>query len=292
MERLYFIVNLLAGGGRCKKCFQEVEAALKEKGISYGVSTTQYARHATELARSAYENGERTIIAVGGDGTINEVASALLGTDAVMGILPFGTGNDFARAVGIPKEPSAALEVLLSRRIAPVDTGDVNGHFFINVAGFGFDVDVLLNTQRYKTRFKGMLPYLLGIVSALAHLKALPIKIHTAERVLETDALLIAVGNGAYFGGGMMALPNAVADDGLFDICVVRGMGLLRFLTLLPRFIKGKHIGIKQVEYFRAREAYVEGPSSCVINVDGELYSNAPARFTLKSRAIQLIRGM
>lgn len=291
MEPLCFIVNSLAGGGRCGTCFASVEEQLKSRGIPYETFTTQYRRHAVELAKAAYDNGARTIIAAGGDGTVNEVASVLCGTDAVMGILPFGTGNDLSRALNLPTEPSKALETLLTRHVRRMDTGDANGYFFLNEAGFGFDVDVLVSTEKFKKRHKGMLPYLLGILDALAHLKPLPVKIHAAEGVKEMDAILIAVGNGTHFGGGMKALPFADAFDGLFDVCAVRKLPLLKFLFLLPRFIKGKHASLKEVVYFRADELYVEGPEACVLDVDGELYSHAPVRFTMHKQSLDMIVG-
>ncbi len=291
MEPLCFIVNSLAGGGRCGTCFAAVEEQLKSRGIPYEKFVTQYRRHAVELARSAYESGMRTIIAAGGDGTVNEVASVLCGTDAVMGILPFGTGNDLSRPLNLPTEPQRALETLMARHVRRMDTGDANGCFFLNVAGFGFDVDVLMSTEKYKKHRKGMLPYLLGILDALAHLKSLPVKIHTADGVREMDAILVAVGNGTHFGGGMKALPQADAFDGMFDVCVVHKLPLLKFLFLLPRFIKGKHVGLKEVEYFRTEELYAEGPESSVINVDGELYSHAPVRFTMHRQSLDVIVG-
>ncbi|HWR19131.1 MAG TPA: diacylglycerol kinase family protein [Clostridia bacterium] len=292
MERLYFIVNLLAGGNRCETCFRKVEAELKARNIPYEYAVTKYRKHAVELAKTAYDNGERTIVAVGGDGTVNEVASVLAGTDAVMGILPFGTGNDLARVLHFPTEPDEALEMLLTGNVKRMDAADVNEHFFINVAGFGFDVDVLVKMDKYKARFKGMIPYLLGILDALMHLKAVPIKLNLEDgTVKEMEAILVAVGNGAYFGGGMMALPGADPFDGMFDICAVRKISLLKFLALLPRFIKGKHMGLSVVEYFRATKLYVEGPTSSVIEVDGELNAHAPAQFTLHKEAMNMIVG-
>ncbi|HWS30972.1 MAG TPA: diacylglycerol kinase family protein [Clostridia bacterium] len=292
MERLYFIVNILAGGGRCETCFKQVEAELAARNIPYECAVTQYRRHAVELAKAAYESGERTIVAVGGDGTVNEVASVLAGTEAVMGVMPFGTGNDLARVLNFPTEPKAALEAILLGNVRRMDAADANGHFFINVAGFGFDVDVLVCTEKHKRRYRGMLPYLLGILDALVHLKALPVRIHLEDgSVKEMDALLIAVGNGAYFGGGMKVAPEADPFDGAFDVCVVHKVSRLKFIKLLPRFIKGTHIGLSVIEYFRASELYVEGPQYSVIDVDGELYSHAPARFTLKKQAVNMIVG-
>lgn len=292
MERFYFIVNVLAGGGRCGKCFEQVEEALKTRGVVYGCAQTRYRRHAVELAKAAYESGERNIVAVGGDGTVNEVASALAGTDAVMGILPFGTGNDLSRVLCLPTEPRAAVDTLLRGNVRRMDAGDVNGKFFINVSGFGFDVDVLVSTEKYKKRFKGMLPYLLGIMDALTHLKALKLKLHLADgTVKELNAVLVAVGNGAYIGGGMKAVPEADPFDALFDVCVVRKLSRLKFIKLLPRFIKGKHLGLGEVVYFRAASLYVEGPQESVLNIDGELDSHAPARFTLLKEAVNMIVG-
>lgn len=292
MERFYFIVNVLAGGGRCGKCFEQAEEELKSRGVAYDRVETRYRRHAVELAKAAYESGERNIVAVGGDGTVNEVASALAGTDAVMGVLPFGTGNDLSKVLCLPTEPKAAVDMLLKGNVRRMDAGDVNGEFFINVAGFGFDVDVLLCMEKYKKRFKGMIPYLFGIMDALAHLKALPLKLHLKDgTVKEISAVLIAVGNGAYIGGGMKAVPEADPFDALFDVCVVHQVSRLKFIRLLPRFIKGKHLGLDVVEYFRAESLYVEGPEESIINIDGELDSHAPARFTLAREAVNMIVG-
>ena len=293
MERLYFIVNSLSGGGRCGECFKLAQAEMHARGIPYEWVETKHRKHAVELARIAYESGERRIVAVGGDGSINEVASALAGTDAVMGVLPFGTGNDLAKVIGLSTEPLAALETLLAGNVRQMDACDANGCFFINVAGFGFDVDVLMCMEKYKARYKkGMLPYLLGILDALAHLKSLPIKIHMPDgSIKEMDAVLVAVGNGTHFGGGMKAVPDADPFDGLMDVCAIRKVSLVQFLFLLPRFIKGKHVGLKIVDYFRADSLYVEGPESSVLDVDGELYSHAPARFTLQKQALNMLVG-
>ena len=126
--------------------------------------------------------------------------------------------------------------------------------FVENVSGFGFDVDVLLKHEKYKKRFKGMLPYLLGIVDALTHLRTLHLTLHDGERVWKKDALIVSVGNGAYIGGGMKATPFADPFDGLFEVSVVSSISRAKFLRLLPSFIKGEHTGLPEVEYFRTKE--------------------------------------
>ena len=166
MDKLHFIVNPVAGGTRAIDKFGAVKGMLDDMRFPYTYEFTQCKGHGRELARAAAEHGEKYIIAVGGDGTVNEVASGLVGTDTVMGILPFGTGNDMVKVLGIPTEPREALNVILADRPRAMDVGYVNDRFFVNVSGFGFDVDVLLKHEKYKKRFKGMLPYLLGIVDA------------------------------------------------------------------------------------------------------------------------------
>ena len=220
---------------------------------------------------------------------MNEVASGLVGTDTVMGILPFGTGNDMVKVLGIPTEPREALNVILADRPRAMDVGYVNDRFFVNVSGFGFDVDVLLKHEKYKKRFKGMLPYLFGIVDALTHLRTLHLTLHDGERVWKKDALIVSVGNGAYIGGGMKATPFADPFDGLFEVSVVSSISRAKFLRLFPSFIKGEHTGLPEVEYFRTKELYVECPEECLINYDGELGSGMPVRYKIIPGAVKML---
>ena len=140
MDKLYFIVNPVSGSGRGRRDFARVEALLRERGAAYEAVYSEHPGHAVALARAAVEAGERCIIAVGGDGTVNEVASVLVNTGVVMGVLPFGTGNDLARVAGFPEDPEAAVDTLLAGRTRRMDAGMANDRFFLNVSGFGFDV--------------------------------------------------------------------------------------------------------------------------------------------------------
>ena len=300
MGNYHFIVNALAGSGRGGKAFAKAEESLKARGMGYEVAITEYPRHAMELTQQAIAAGADCIVAVGGDGTVNEVASAVNqarreGALVTMGIFPFGTGNDLARALEIPIDPEGAVEVLLSGNIRAIDGGEVNGRFFINVAGFGFDVDVLERTNNLKQRHSGMTSYLLGIFQALTHLRSLHLTISGGKDVdglelpFETDALLVCAGAGKYFGGGMKALPFADPFSGLFDVCLIKKVGVLRFLTLLPGFIKGKHTKLKIVRYFRANELMIESDVECKVQLDGEICLNTPAHFRVVKGAIEMI---
>ena len=289
MERLYFIVNPTAGMDRAKDSFKEVCAMLDEMNMDYSFDYTKNTGHATELAVAAVKRGERYIVSVGGDGTLNEVAQGLVNTEAVLGVLPFGTGNDLAKALDLPTDPREALTVLLLESPRRIDVGIANDRMFFNVSGFGFDVDVLIATERYKKRFRGMIPYLMGIVHCLAHLRTLHLTIKDDGREWQRDALLISVGIGTHFGGGMNVLPLSDPFDGLFDVCVVKKLSVLRFIRLLPAFIKGGHTGYKEVEYFRTDHLEVSCPEHSLINYDGELSSDTPVTFRLLPGALNIL---
>lgn len=290
MSAFHFIVNPLAGSGRTAECFAQVEKRLQELAVPYDKTFTTRAHQGTELTKAAIAAGATTIVAAGGDGTINEVAAGVYGSKVRLGILPFGTGNDFARCIGLPSDPMAALEILLRGKTRRLDGGMANDRFFINVAGLGFDVDVLRATDKYKVKYNGMLPYLLGIFDALFHLRTLHMRIEQDGRTLNEEALLAAVGNGQYIGGGMLAVPSADPFDGVFDIRIIKKVSVLRFLSLLPGFVKGKlKESCPYVLSFKADSIRIECSEACTLDLDGELLSSTPADFTLLRAAIELL---
>lgn len=289
MERLYFIVNPIAGAGRSAKCFAQVQALLEQRGADFGFAVTEYPGHAIELTNAALAAGERRIVAVGGDGTVNEVASALWGSEAVMGILPFGTGNDLGRTLGLPTQPEEALNVALTGRVRPMDAGLANERFFLNAAGLGFDVDVLIRMEKFKKRLNGMLPYLLGVVQALFNLRAMRLRVKTGEELLELDGFLLVVSNGRYFGGGMMPAPEADPFDAKFDVCIVHKLPLHRIIPVLIRVVKGRHLGLSEVLFFRADEITVETPAGQPLELDGEVCESVPVTFRLLPGAIPML---
>lgn len=290
MQRFFFIVNPVSGSGRAKAEFKTVQQLLDARGISYEWTCSERPGHAAELAKAAADRGFPCVVAVGGDGTVNEVASALVNRETALGVLPFGTGNDLRRTVGFPCEPERALEALLSGRVVRMDAGEANGMVFANVAGLGFDVDVLVQTQKYKQRYpRGMISYLLGILGALKHLRSFDMTIeHDGERI-ETAGILLSVGNGQYIGGGMRALPMADPFDGYLDCMYVDRVGVLRLLSLLAKFVKGGHIGLPIVHHFRTKELRVQTGVDCILNYDGELKSHAPATFRVLPGALRVV---
>lgn len=226
---------------------------------------------------------------MGGDGTLSEVASALYDKDdVIMGLCPFGTGNDFARALRMPDDPEDVCRVLTGGVPRRVDIGAANGKPFVNVGGMGFDVDVVLNTDRYKDRFHGMLPYVFGILRSMTHLNRVPVKITADGEVIEEKILICAVANGTHFGGGMHVAPEADPADGLFDVCMIKAVGFIKFITMLPLFIKGKHLGKAPVRYFRAKTVRIDCERA-PIQLDGELGEYAPVEFNVLPGALNIM---
>lgn len=290
MKSFYFIVNPISGSGRAKTEFEAVRPLLDARGVAYDAVYTEYPGHATELAANAVKDGYQSIVAVGGDGTVSETAAALIYTDAAFGVLPFGTGNDFARVARFPAEHKAAVENLVLGNVVKMDAGEANGLIFVNVAGIGFDADVLIETTKHREKHpSGMTPYLLGILDALRHLRPIRMVIeHDGERI-ETESTILTVGNAQYIGGGMRAVPMADPADGYLDCVYVDKLGVLRFLALLPSFLKGKHIKKACVHHFRTKELRVETGEARVLDYDGELHSSTPAVFRVLPGALNVL---
>jgi len=285
----YFIVNPIAGGGGALDKFRAAKAYLDSRRAEYRYILTEHEHQSAQLAEQAYADGERLIVAVGGDGTVSEVASALYDKpDVTMGVFPFGTGNDLARALEIPKEPEAAAELLLNSKGKPMDMGLAGDTPFINVGGMGFDVDVLNNTDRYKKRFHGMMPYVFGIMHALFHLKRPQASVTFNGKTVTQKVTICAVAIGKYFGGGMKVAPEALPDDGLFDVCLVEGINMLQLLWLLPRFIKGKHLSNRHVKYFRTDKITIACERQ-PLQLDGELGAYAPVCFKVLPGALRMV---
>lgn len=285
----YFIVNPVAGSGRSKKWFKQAADELTRRGISFSCDYTTSSGHAESLARAAAERGCDAVVSVGGDGTAREVACGLAYTGIPMGIFPFGTGNDFASAIGLKVDPLEAVECLLSACPTTIDAAMANDKLFINAAGTGFDVDVIKNTESYKRRFNGMLPYMLGIMKSLLHLKQYRFTITANGETFQEDAILIDACNGTSLAGGIKATPVAQQDDGLLDVCIIKKLSKLGVLITLPSVVMGRHMDSPHVRYFKTTELHLESDKDTTLNLDGELGSSTPVTFKILPGALNLL---
>lgn len=288
--KIFFIVNPIAGSGRSAEKFNDVRRLLDEKGVEYEALYTERPRHAPELTRRALDMGAEYIAAVGGDGTMQEVAGALLHTGVKLAMLPFGTGNDFASSLNIPKDPAALVELLMNGEARDIDGAMANSMFFINVSGFGFDTQVVIYTEKFKKRFTGMVAYMLGVLQTLLHLDPVKVRLTAPDMDGETEEVLfVAACNGDRFAGGMHLAPESRSDDGLLDICVLRKMNIFNFISLLPRFIKGRHLDSPFVRYFRTPWLVCEAERDTILNIDGELGSGTPVKFVSLPGALRVV---
>lgn len=285
----YIIFNPTAGAGRSHKAMQTVEQRLKEKNIDYIVEETKYRLHAVELARQAVGKGYQGIISVGGDGTLLEVAGELYGSEETLGIIPAGTGNDFRRAVNVSKDVNEALDVILAGHSEYVDMGFL-GHDrpFLNVAGTGFDVEVIYNTEKVRRLFTGGFAYLLGIMMSLFKYKPVTIDITANGETIRRSVLLIAIANGRCYAGGLHVAPDSSVYDGLFNVVVINHMPKWRILLELPKLKKGLVSKVHHAEQFLCSDISISCSAPKRFNLDGEVYGQTPTNLSIKPHALRV----
>lgn len=284
---MYIITNPASRKRLGEAVTRIITDALDSKGLAYTLCRTSEMLQATEFAREAAAAGERLVLCIGGDGTVSEVAGGLAGTNISLGIIPAGTGNDFARYLKIPKDPLKALDIALFGDTKAVDLGLANDRVFINVAGSGFDVAVLRYTLFYKKMFHGLFAYVLGVLRAVFGFSQMDVTITRAGSTIKQKALLVSVANGRYFGGGMCVAPYADADDGFFDVQYVDELPRWRIPILLASFINGSYIKWPIAHHFRCDELTVT-TSDNSLQLDGEICAEHEVRYKLMPRAIKI----
>ncbi len=239
------IVNPVAGGRRSSLAPEErvrlAEGALARHRVSGRVVLTRAAGHATELTRRAVADGCELVVAWGGDGTINEIASELVDTGTRLGIVRAGSGNGLARELGVPAQPEQALDVALAGRDRVVDAGEIEGRLFFNVAGIGFDAAMAAGFNRLGGERRGPLRYAGVVARALLGYRASHYSIEVDGRRLETDALLVAIANLSQYGSNAVIAPGARPDDGLLDVIVVGERDVVGRIGIVARAFSGTY---------------------------------------------------
>ena len=285
---LALIVNPSAGGGRAHKALPAVQESLAALGLEHHVERTTSLEHARELGRAAASAGE-TAVALGGDGLIGAVAGALRETGGVLGVLPGGRGNDFARALGIPLEPRAACEVLAGGVIKELDLGEADGRTFIGIASCGFDSEA--NRVANETRLvRGNLVYAYGALRALIGWRPATFTVELDGGAPRTaTGYTVAAANSKAYGGGMWLAPDASLEDGLLDVVIVGDVPKARFLRLLPTVFKGEHVRQPGVEVLRCRELRISAERSFEMYADGDPIASLPVTVRALPSAIKVL---
>jgi YegS/Rv2252/BmrU family lipid kinase len=269
-EHTLAIVNPAAGDGAGARVGAGLARELEVSGFKVEIIQTPAPGEAARIAREASADGCRTVIAVGGDGTANEIANGLVGTSTALALYPIGSGNDFARALGYPRKRRDIARFLAGARRRVIDAGDVNGRIFVNAAGVGIDGHVAERVEASARIVGATLGYLVGALVSIATYRPQPMRLRIDDQVIEGKHLLVVAANGTHFGSGMHIAPKAALDDGLFDVIVAGDLGRWPSLVALAKLYRGTHVNGRDVRLFRARSLDVELERDLPAQADGE----------------------
>ena len=265
-----FVVNPLAGTGG-QDVMSLLEREMRNSGRAYQVVVTEYSGHAEMLARQAAEGGTGTVVAVGGDGTLNEVARGVLGSESALGLLPCGSGNAFARYAGIPLVLSEACRSLLTAEFQRLDVGKLGEDIFLSSAGFGMDAEVCRRFNSREGGRRGMLPYVLLTVDTFRGYRPGCVRVEMSEgQVYEGVPHIVTVANTSEYGNGATIAPGARADDGILDVCVIEDVTLLRGIWHSRRLFNGTIERMPGVKMYRSQQVKICSERPGWFQVDGD----------------------
>lgn len=303
------VVNPKASVGKAEKDWPEIKQMLIDAGIEFDDVLTEYPRHAIEIVRNAIvEQGYRKFISVGGDGTNNEVINGIFTQDVVptteitMAALPIGTGNDWCRTFGIPLEYEEIIKIIKTGytfahdigKLTYYNDGDSKIRYFLNAAGTGLDEMVCSSTNLMKQQGKsGTIRYLISLVKCIFKYKITHIQLTIDDELVFDDYILnLSIGNGRFNGGGMMTMPNAIPNDGLFDVTVIKKVSIFKFAANVKNVYDGTFINkIDEVKTFRGKRINIVSipPHSLLVETEGENLNNSPFDFEMLPRAINMV---
>lgn len=305
IKRWFVVVNPVSGGGRGLADFPQISHLLREYGIDHDSAFTEYRYHATELTVEAVNSGYRKIIVVGGDGTLNEVVNGLFiqtkvaPKEILLAVVAVGTGNDWVRTFGIPRNYSSAIRAIKEENSFLQDVGKVTyteslytqTRYMANVAGLGFDADVISIFNHLKLKgYRGKWLYIYSLLKGYISLNPFGVKVEVDDEVVYNNLLFsIAVGICKYNGGGIQQLPKAVANDGLLDVTLIRPLHWWHVLFRAGRFFNGKIYSIGHIRYAQGKVVKITSSPNVRLETDGELHGGTPVTIEVVPRAIQIV---
>lgn len=304
MNNVFIIVNPISANGSTGVVWPEIQGEMAARGLEFEAHMTTGVGDATQAARRALRAGKTTIIAVGGDGTANEVVNGFFEGDspinpnARLGIISRGTGCDLIRTLGIPKELPAALAAILADRERKIDLarvefnqdGTPQRRWFANIFDAGLGAVVAARVNDVSKSAGGFLSYLTGTLKSLLAFKSRLATIQAdGEELYQGPLVLAGVANGCFFGGGMRLAPNASIDDGKLDLILIRGMGKLSLLINLMRIYRGAHLSHPKVSAHLVNEVVITSENPLEIEMDGETPGFTPAKITVFPGALKVL---
>lgn len=284
-----FIYNPRSGhNARNPHLWHRAHAFIREHRLDATVVRTERPQHATELARAAMADGCDTVVAIGGDGTMNEVAAALLDTPVNLGLIPCGSGNGLGRHLGIPGPGRGAFRTLLTGQPRVIDTATVNGRPFCNVMGLGFDAEISDRFAHVSRR--GLSAYIRTGLTAWRNFQPVPVTVRSSAGVLTETAFIVAVANSDQYGNDCRIAPGAIIDDGLLDLTLIRPVTFFSALPLAVRFFRGRLDGSPRVVRIRAGEFEITRPAAGPVHADGEPFeTGAVVAVKVRPRSLRVL---
>jgi YegS/Rv2252/BmrU family lipid kinase len=286
-RRFALLVNPAAAGGKALGVLPDVTAELDRLGAPYRTIETKGLEHAADEAAAAAKEGE-TVATLGGDGLVRPVAGVLRDSPAALAILPGGRGNDFARVLGIPREPAAATRIAVQGVERLVDVGEVDGVPFIGIASLGFDSDANRIANNAKL-VRGNLVYLYALLRAVATWKPARFTVVVDGERLELTGWSVGACNSRAYGGGMYVAPHAELDDGKLDIVAKVATSKLRFMRDVPFLFNGRFLELPSTRAYRGEEVRIEADRPFDIYADGDPVGCTPATIRVHPRCLRVI---
>ena len=299
------IVNRRAGGRATHLDWPSIRKQLASSGLSFDYSFTEKAGHAVELARDAVDAGCRYIIAVGGDGTINEVANGILTSaspqETSLGIVSAGTTCSLARSLGIPLDHPSSCKLLTSRNRQLIDMGVVDytvkgeklRRYFVNEADVGLGATIV-EASKHITNYLGRkinyLPHVIGGLASLISYKNKRITLRVEDEYEDVwNCAMVVIANGTHFGGGMRIAPDAKPNDGLLDMVIFGDIGKSELLKIWPMTYKGQHVSHEKVRLLKVRSVSIQCDDKILVEADGELLGEGPVSFSVLPSALNIV---
>ncbi|HEY72565.1 MAG TPA: diacylglycerol kinase family lipid kinase [Thermoflexia bacterium] len=280
MKPIKIILNPIAGRGYGARSEPALRRFLNAEDVNFDLAITEWPGHAIELAQQAASDGFEIIVAAGGDGTTHEVVNGLMavagdGVAGTLGVIPVGSGSDFANTVGIPPDLKGACRRLAHGQTRIVDVcrvavDDQSPRYFDNTVNVGFGGRVTYEALKVKW-VRGMALYLPVVLKTIFLSQSPQMTIEYGNQKLEFPAMMVCVANGAREGGGFFTAPNALPDDGLLDLCIVQEIGKMAMLALVPRFMDGSHVNHEAVTMTRTKRVIISSPDDLIAHADGEM---------------------